>query len=75
MKDYLSIKEVAQDLGVTVQSVYRLIDRGTLGCVTIGAQRCVKPGALKALKESPDYIRRARAARKANESEQQGLGA
>lgn len=59
MKFY-TIRQVADMLGITPSAVYRLIDRGTLGCKVIGSLRVVPDVALAQLMADPGYQKRSR---------------
>lgn len=43
LETHLSVKEVAELLGVSASAVYRLSDDGTIPCVRVGARKTFSP--------------------------------
>lgn len=55
MEDWLTVAQVARELDVTTQAVYRLIDRGSLAAAIKVGRKCVKRSAVQELKERESY--------------------
>jgi excisionase family DNA binding protein len=70
----LSVREGAQLLGISPQAVYRLIDRGTLASITIGANRFLRRESVEALLRDDGYRSRRRAQGSSGTELDLGLG-
>lgn len=63
MEDYITIRRASQLLGISVQAVYRLIERGRIGRRRIGATWMVKRSRVLELLGDQDYRARSDRAR------------
>lgn len=57
---FLTVRQAASILGVTVQAVYRLIDRGTLAVAVIGSYKVVREDAVRGLLGDEEFQKRSR---------------
>lgn len=55
MDEFLTVAMVAKRLGISLQAVYRLLERGTLRSRRIGRQRMVHRDWVAKLQQDPDY--------------------
>lgn len=63
MDQWLTIKQVAAELGISVSAVYRLIARGSLASRLIVGKRVCARSAVSDLQQRETYIRQSRARR------------
>lgn len=57
---FLTVRQVAQMLEVSVQAVYRLIDRGTLASAVIGSYKVVREDSVRTLMGDEAFQKRSR---------------
>jgi excisionase family DNA binding protein len=60
LENYLSAKEAARELRISVSALHRLCARGRLASVWIGAQRFVRKDQVRLLAHDVDYQRASR---------------
>ena len=69
MEEFLTVATVAKRLGISLQAVYRLIERGTLRSRRIGRQRMIHRDWVAKLQNDPEYQARSE---RANRNKERG---